>query len=153
MPDSALTTCALCGYEFDAAQLTCHASCMFNERCAIICCPNCGYQVPDERRSALADGLRRWLNRRSSGPVPPLEQVCKLSDLHPGQCGQVLRIDTAVHERAEKLHVLGLWPAALVTLQQKRPAFVVRVGFTELSLERDIADQIIVCVQPADGAM
>jgi Fe2+ transport system protein FeoA len=94
--------------------------------------------------------LRRWLNRRS-GPVPPLEQVCKLTELHPGQCGQVIRIDSASHDRVEKLHVLGLSPASLVRLEQKRPAFVVRVGFTELSLERDIAEQILVRVQPADG--
>ena len=151
MTDTQLTTCALCGYEFDAAQLTCHASCVFNERCAIICCPNCGYQVPDSRRSVLAEGLRRWLNRRS-GPVPPLEQVCKLTELHPGQCGQVIRIDSESHDRVEKLHVLGLSPASFVRLEQKRPAFVVRVGFTELSLERDIADQIMVRVQPADAA-
>lgn len=151
MTESLLTTCPLCGYEFDATQLACHASCMFNARCAIICCPNCGYQVPDSRRSALAEGLRRWLNRRA-GPVQSLDQVCRLTELHAGQCGQVVRIETTAHERIEKLHVLGLFPASMVTLEQKRPAYVVRVGFTQLSLERDIAEQIVVRVQPADGS-
>lgn len=152
MTDSSLTTCPLCGHSFDAAQLACHASCMFNARCAIICCPNCGYQVPDSRRSVLAEGLRRWLNHRS-GPVQSLEQVCRLTELHPGQCGQVVRIESTAHDRVEKLQVLGLFPASMVTLEQKRPAYVVRVGFTELSLERDIAEQIVVRVQPADAAL
>lgn len=146
-----MTQCPLCGTGFDETALSCHSSCMFNERCAIICCPNCGYQVPDARRSVLAESVRRWLNRRS-GPVQPLDQVCRLADLHPGQCGQVIRIDSEAHERVEKLQVLGLAPAAMLTLEQKRPEYVVRVGFTELSLERDIAAQIMVRVQPADSA-
>jgi Fe2+ transport system protein FeoA len=33
---------------------------------------------------------------------------------------------------------------ARVTLQQKRPSFIVRVGETELALEADIAQQIVV---------
>ncbi|HYO89704.1 MAG TPA: FeoA family protein [Candidatus Limnocylindrales bacterium] len=147
-----MTQCPLCGFEFDGAQMACHASCVFNERCAIICCPNCGYQIPDARRSVLAEGLRRWLNRRS-GPVPSVEAVCRLTELHPGQCGQVIKIDSASHERIERLQVLGLSPAAMVTLEQKRPAYVIRVGFTELSLEHDIAHEIMVRVQPADAAL
>jgi len=55
--------CQLCGYEFDERQLSCHAACAFNERCAIICCPNCGYQVVDESKSGLAAALRRALER------------------------------------------------------------------------------------------
>ncbi|MBL8145228.1 MAG: ferrous iron transport protein A [Anaerolineae bacterium] len=147
-----LTQCPLCGQAFDAAALACHVSCVFNERCAIICCPNCGYQLPDARRSVLAEALRRWLNHRS-GPAPALDKVCRLTELHPGQCGQVIRIDSASHERIERLEVLGLSPAAMVTLEQKRPAYVVRAGFTELSLERDVAHEVIVRVQSATAAL
>jgi hypothetical protein len=43
--------CALCGYEFDEMGLACHTKCPLAKGCAIICCPNCGYQVVDERKS------------------------------------------------------------------------------------------------------
>jgi len=42
------------------------------------------------------------------------------------------------------LAVYGMTAGARVTLQQKQPSFVVRVGETELALEADIARQILV---------
>jgi len=62
--------CQLCGFEFDESGLACHASCALNEHCAIICCPNCGYQVIDESKSSLALALRRMLARlNEQGPA------------------------------------------------------------------------------------
>ncbi|MCB8945474.1 MAG: hypothetical protein H6658_17125 [Ardenticatenaceae bacterium] len=59
-----LRKCALCGYEFDAESLVCHSSCPLAHHCAVICCPNCGYQVVDESKSALvtlaAKIKRKW---------------------------------------------------------------------------------------------
>lgn len=135
-----MTTCPLCGYEFDETALSCHSSCAFNESCGIICCPNCGYQVADERKSRLAEALKRMMARRQAitSPVRPL------STLQPGQSGKVVAIDSNNHTRVERLHVLGLIEDVQVTLEQKRPAYVLRVGFTELSLEREIADSILV---------
>jgi hypothetical protein len=52
-------TCQLCGYTFDATQMSCHASCALHSYCKIVCCPNCGYQAVDESRSRLAHGARR----------------------------------------------------------------------------------------------
>jgi len=40
--------------------------------------------------------------------------------------------------------VYGMTPGARLALQQKRPAYVMRVGETELALEGDIARQILV---------
>jgi Fe2+ transport system protein FeoA len=45
--------------------------------------------------------------------------------------------------------VYGLVPGSLLVLQQKRPAFVVRVGETELAIEADIAREILVKRLPA----
>lgn len=135
--------CPLCGYEFEAEAMACHTSCAFNEGCGIICCPNCGYQIPDERKSYLAEALRRLFNRNdktelSRSPVRPL------SAMRPGQSGKVVAIESDNHMRIERLNVLGLTTDASIKLKQKRPAYVVRVGFTELSVDNEIADDIMV---------
>ncbi len=53
--------CPLCGFEYDETALDCHAACPMAQGCAIVCCPNCGYQSVDESKSALAKLLRRLL--------------------------------------------------------------------------------------------
>jgi predicted Zn-ribbon and HTH transcriptional regulator len=55
--------CPLCGYEFDETALTCAAACPMAQvqGCNLVCCPNCGYQMVDERKSGLAQFLRRAL--------------------------------------------------------------------------------------------
>ena len=58
-----MITCPLCGYEFDEAALTCLAVCPLAavQGCNLLCCPNCGYQMVDERKSGMAQLLRRAL--------------------------------------------------------------------------------------------
>jgi Fe2+ transport system protein FeoA len=135
--------CPLCSYEFDETQMSCHASCAFNEQCAIICCPNCGYQVVDTSQSKLAQALQRMLARKSNDDrVQPA--IRPLSTLRAGQTATITSLETSSPSRLERLNVLGLVSGARVTLEQKRPTFVLRVGFTELSLERELAEEILV---------
>jgi len=56
-----MTVCPLCGYKFEATGLRCTAGCPLAQLqgCHLICCPNCGYQMVDERQSNLAQLLRR----------------------------------------------------------------------------------------------
>jgi hypothetical protein len=59
--------CQLCGYEFDHTQLTCHTGCPLAHHCAVICCPNCGYQTVDDNQSKSADWVRKvqlWWGKR-----------------------------------------------------------------------------------------
>lgn len=139
--------CELCSYEFDETQMACHTSCAFNQGCGIICCPNCGYQVADESKSRMARLVRRWI-ARASGPRPspdtPLTRP--LSALRAGQSALIVAIETHNAARLERLSVFGLVPGSEVTLEQRQPAFVLRIGYTELSIERDLADEIMVRV-------
>jgi Fe2+ transport system protein FeoA len=135
--------CPLCGFEFDATAMSCHSSCAFNESCGIICCPNCGYQMADEQKSRLASVLRRLLEQRHA-KAAALAPVRPLTELAAGEYGKVVAIQSANHARVERLNVLGLIPDAQIRLEQKRPTYVVRVGFTELSVEREIAQDILV---------
>ena len=65
--------CALCGYEYDASQLVCHPSCPLAERCSVICCPNCGYQVVDETQSATVKFVEKVWGRLVKRPSTPPE--------------------------------------------------------------------------------
>jgi DtxR family Mn-dependent transcriptional regulator len=99
--------------------------------------------MADEQKSRLANTLRRLLARRREAQAVQAA-VRPLTELEPGQTGKVTAIESQNHARVERLNVLGLIPAAQITLEQKRPTYVVRVGFTELSVEREIAQQILV---------
>ena len=68
----------------------------------------------------------------------------RLSELRPGQSGTVVSIQTRSASRLDRLSNMGVTPGIPVTLEQRRPAFVLRVGFTELSIEREVADEILV---------
>lgn len=67
-----------------------------------------------------------------------------LYTLQPGDIAQITAIDTQNPARLDKLAALGLVPGSLIRLQQRRPAFVVRVGETQLSLDDAVAREIIV---------
>ena len=53
--------CPLCQTEFDETRQTCQAGCPLAslQGCQLVCCPHCGYQMVDERRSGVARLLRR----------------------------------------------------------------------------------------------
>lgn len=134
--------CPLCGYEFDSTLLSCHSSCAFNEACAIICCPNCGYQMADERKSRIATILRRLLtSEQKTDEISPVRAV---SGMKPGQSGKVVDIRSKNHARIERLNTLGLIENTRLVLEQTQPAYVLRVGFTEVSVEQDVANDIFV---------
>ncbi|HXF61758.1 MAG TPA: ferrous iron transport protein A [Caldilineaceae bacterium] len=145
--------CRLCGYEFDAAQMACHAACPLGSRCNLICCPNCGYQVVDESRSWLVSSLRRiWpsLGRPDEPPRPPQRRPAgasvPLSHIPVGVPVEVQSLEDMPAQRLARLSLYGLTPGSYVEIVQHRPLPVVRVGETELSLDKEILAQI--WVQP-----
>jgi Fe2+ transport system protein FeoA len=140
----AMTHCQLCAYEFDETQLRCHSSCPFNEHCAIICCPNCGYQVVNESKSRLAEALRRFLNYRATPSRSNQAMHCPLSQLQVGEAGKLVSIESNRSDRLERLQIFGLMPGVKVTLKQRRPEFVLEVGHTELTIEREVADELLI---------
>jgi Fe2+ transport system protein FeoA len=106
--------------------------------------------MPDEAKTHVVAWLRRRLERLSTASVPwrrrdrrGLDQ-CPLSKAPTGMMARVATIRSARPGRLERLSLLGIVPGSQVRLEQRWPEIVVRVGETELSLDEDIADQIIV---------
>ena len=137
--------CQLCGYDYDPAGLDCHSKCPMADGCHIICCPNCGYQVVDSEKSSAVNVLRRvraWFDRASDTDQVYEADRIPLSRLPAGTSGEITQIDETDSGRLMKLAALGIAPGSELRLQQRRPAYVVWLGETQLSLDSAIADRI-----------
>ncbi len=133
--------CSLCGYAFDETALVCHASCPMADHCAIICCPNCGYQTVDESKSRLAGWMQHLWHRLFHHPPYP-EGILPLTDLSPGESGRIARVRSRDPARLSKLSAYGLTPGSVVRVQQRTPAYVVWIGETQVSLDEEVARDI-----------
>lgn len=69
-----MITCPLCGQDFDETELSCQGRCPMAQvqGCSLLCCPHCGYQMVDERKSGLAQLIKRvWKPVRLEAPDRP----------------------------------------------------------------------------------
>ncbi len=80
--------------------------------------------------------------RSLSRTIEPLVQP--LDRLPPGAEGRIVYIAPRAPERLVKLSNLGLVPGAIVHLQQKSPAAVLRIQETTLAVDPEIASEIYV---------
>lgn len=87
--------------------------------------------------------VRKQRNGSDEGP-PRGKDVVTLADLGPGQAARVVAVDTGDRGRLLKLAALGLVPGCTIRLQQRRPAYVLWVDETLLSLDRAVATTIVV---------
>jgi DtxR family Mn-dependent transcriptional regulator len=74
--------------------------------------------------------------------VRPL--VTPLSEASIGGEYRIVFIASRSHRRLDRLCALGLVPGAALRLHQRLPAFVVRVGETDVALEPEIAADVLV---------
>ncbi|MEJ2481945.1 MAG: FeoA family protein [Gemmatimonadota bacterium] len=93
--------------------------------------------------------FRRFFARRRSLPVAGgethlPETVRAASDLSAGQRATVLCVGSTASDRHRTLTVFGVVPGADIRIVQQQPACVIRVGETELALDREIAREILV---------
>lgn len=63
--EGSVFTCGLCGNRFTHAGLVC-GTCPMQTGCALVRCPNCGFQFP--RSSRTADFFRRLFRRARRRP-------------------------------------------------------------------------------------
>jgi DtxR family Mn-dependent transcriptional regulator len=70
--------------------------------------------------------------------------IHRLARLEVGKSARVAFLTPSFHKRFDRLAAFGINPGAELNLHQRRPAFVVRVGETELALDPEIADEIYV---------
>jgi DtxR family transcriptional regulator, Mn-dependent transcriptional regulator len=70
--------------------------------------------------------------------------IRRLCDVEIGERGTVSFIASANNDRVSQLASLGLHPDAEIKLQQKKPAYIVKIDETTLSIDKDITKEIYV---------
>lgn len=70
--------------------------------------------------------------------------VQPLTQLRVGQRGHVTAIDSTHAGRLANLSTFGLIPGTSITLTQRHFAYVVMVGETEVALDKEVAQEIMV---------
>jgi DtxR family Mn-dependent transcriptional regulator len=95
--------------------------------------PTCPHGKPIPRGECCAK-FRRELS--------PL--VLPLTELEVGSQAKIVFITPKSHATLDRLGSMGIIPGSTLRLHQKRPAFVIRVGETDLAIDEEIARQIYV---------
>ncbi len=67
-----------------------------------------------------------------------------ISDLAVGEAAVVMCVGGGASSRLNTLAVFGMAPGVEVTVLQQRPACVIQVGETELAVDPEIANDILV---------
>lgn len=80
--------------------------------------------------------------RKFSLEVKPL--VVSLTDLQIGDEAKIVFIASKYHARLDRLSSLGIIPGGVIHLHQKQPTYVIKIGETELALDKDLAKEIFV---------
>lgn len=132
----------MCGFEFERTDTLCAHGCPLGALCHLVRCPGCEYEFPET--PPTVSFVKRIFRRRLPlvTGLPP--GVRTASDLKAGQRARVLCLGSTVTDRHRTLTVYGLGPDAEITLVQRQPACVIRIGETELALDPEIARDILV---------
>lgn len=93
-------------------------------------CPH-GKQIP---RGACCQKLTRQMS--------PL--VMPLSELNVGEQSRIVFITPRSHARLDRLGALGIVAGSVIHLHQKRPAYILQIGETNVALDPDIAKELFV---------
>lgn len=72
----------------------------------------------------------------------------RLVDLYPGQSAEVTAIEAGAPADHRRLYALGLVPGAQVTLIQRFPTYVLRVGHTTVAVDATMAAGVLVAAAP-----
>jgi len=78
--------------------------------------------------------------QRSAQAVAPV--VRPLSDFAPGSTARIVFLSPRFHHRLDRLNSFGILPGAEIQLHQKQPTYVLRIGATEVAIEKEVAREI-----------
>jgi len=143
--------CPLCGVSFERGAGGACRACPMGAGCQMTCCPSCGYSWVDEEATPTGRFLRRWLlRRRPAGRRASAAHL--LSDVPVGWKARLRSWESTPPRRRQQLRAYGLSEHNWIHILQHVPTTIIRVGRTELALDRELAETIVVeALHPADA--
>ena len=79
---------------------------------------------------------------RAEKKIEPV--VLPLNKLKSGQIGRIVYVSTKHHSRLDRLTDLGITPGVEVKVHQTFPAFVVKIGETDIAIDTDVLKDVYV---------
>lgn len=73
--------------------------------------------------------------------------ISPLSELEPGQQGQIAYLQMSHPARLQKLMAMGVLPGGKISLVRRFPSFVFESGYSQFTVDEDIASAIYVRLQ------
>lgn len=70
--------------------------------------------------------------------------MISLNQLAAGQSAQVIELRSADPARLDRLSAYGLVPGSTVRVEQLQPALIFRIDETEISIDHEVAREIMV---------
>ncbi len=70
--------------------------------------------------------------------------VVPLTELNPGEEGEIAYIQTEDNKKMQKLMAMGVLPGNRIRLQQRFPSYIFSVGFSEFAIDTNMAREIFV---------
>jgi DtxR family Mn-dependent transcriptional regulator len=123
----------------DTSSLACRFEHILNEEVTEAVCTLLGHPPTCPHGCRIPPGP---CCRRALREVRPL--IHPLSDCAPGSRLRIVFITPSVHQRLDRLNSMGVLPGEVIHLHQKQPSFVIRIGATEVAIEKDVAREIFV---------
>lgn len=80
--------------------------------------------------------------KRAQQNITPV--VIPLNSLKSGETGRIVYVSTKHHDRLDRLTDLGITPGELVRVHQTFPAFVIKVGETDIAIDTDVLKDVFV---------
>ena len=141
--ETTLVPCPMCGIEFERTETVCERGCVLAKACDSVRCPSCDYEFPENAKTVT--WFQRIFSRRKPLPKPPENgNSATLDKMRAGERAELIQLTCMSPTRRNTLTVFGLTPGTEITLLQRSPSYVIRVGETELGLDREIAEGIYV---------
>ena len=150
--------CQLCSLEFrEQDGLNGCKSCPFSKSCNMLKCPNCGYEIFKEptfiklltkgikKIMKLADKLKAVKINHDKISDKKHNSVC-LTSVKTGTTGRISHLNTKDSTKLHKMMVIGLLPDITIKLTQKFPTYVIKIGFTQIAIDKELAKDIFLKV-------
>jgi Fe2+ transport system protein FeoA len=108
----------------------------------MVCCPACGYTTIDTDKTSVG---KLALNLTSSeAPQQSPMELTTLAEAPKGASVIVVAVENTSGSRPQQMQAYGLAPGRTVQILQQDPVTVVRADHTELALEGDLANKVLV---------
>jgi len=82
--------------------------------------------------------------KRAEKGLKPI--VMALDQINPGDGGKIAFMAPGTHGRLDRLSALGFVPGSWISVHQKEPSFVVKIGETDIAIDPEIAKEVFVHV-------